>query len=47
MKWCLSGRQSKEFIKKNEELMVDWDNGKTIFDVIQVNPEERIIVLPK
>ena len=47
MKWCLSGRQSKEFIEKADELMVDWDNGKTIFDLIQINPTARIIVRPK
>ena len=47
MKWCLSGKQTNEFLKKADEIMVDWDNGKTIFDIIEINPTARIIVRPK
>ena len=46
MKYCLSGRQSKEYLQKADEIMVDWNNGKTIFDIIQINPNARIIVRP-
>ena len=44
MKWCLSGRQSPEYIKKADELMVLWYQKGRIFDLIEMNPKARIIL---
>lgn len=44
MKWCLSGRQTEEYIKKADEILVDWQDRNAIIDFIDWNPTARIII---
>ena len=44
MKWCLSSRQSYEYLKKADEISVPWDDRYNILDYIETNPKARIVI---
>ena len=49
MKWCLSGNQSDEYIKKADEIKVMWANYNVKPDILQLvdlNPNARILIFP-
>lgn len=48
MKWCLSGRQTDEYIKKADEIKLLWTDHKEldIINFIELNPNARILILP-
>lgn len=49
MKWCLSGRQTDEYIKKADEIKLVWmDHNKEldIIGLLEINPNARILIFP-
>lgn len=39
MRFCLRGRQSREYVKKAQELMVEYRDNNYIYDLMEINPD--------
>lgn len=39
MKFCLSGRQSREYLKKANEVMLEYRDRDFIYDLVKINPD--------
>ena len=48
MKWCLTARQTEEYLKKADEIKVFWSNHQKpdILELIEINPKARILIMP-
>ena len=48
MKWCLSSRQTDEYLKKADEIKLIWANNRNldVISYIDLNPNARILILP-
>lgn len=44
LKFCLSARQNKEYLKKADELLVQWRDHEYIVDLMEINPEASYVL---
>ena len=44
MKYCLSARQSKEYLEKADEILVEWRDNDAILDILEINPKASIVL---
>ena len=44
MRYCLSATQSKDYLKKADEILLNWQNRDSIIDIIDINPNATIIL---
>ena len=44
MKYCLSAHQTKEYLKKADELLIDYSHMSYILDLIEINPNASYVL---
>ena len=42
MRYCLNAKQSREYLKKADEVMVNYNDRNFIYDLVKINPEAII-----
>lgn len=44
MKYCITARQTKEYLQKADEILVEWRDHDAILDILEINPAATIIL---